>query len=947
MRERNTMRAMTRRAPRALALSVAIATLCACGGGGGNTRTDPPPLAPPPPPPPTTPPPTVVNPPHPAYSGHIVQTNADVAHALGFTGEGLRIGFVDSGVNRDHPSLAGRVSANLVYIDPRENNLQVDDVVGHGTAVAQAAAGSAFGQWPGGIAPGAGIVSARIISDEPPEDDGSGEGNEVDGPLGLAPIHRDLIARGVRIMNNSWGGLYWTNPDATAAIAEEYRSFIVDNDGLVVFASGNSSDVDPSDMAALPVIEGPGGSLPAAYLERGWITVSALATGSPDVLADYSNACGIAMDFCMVAPGTVTVTGTGNAPNAPDYWNWSGTSLAAPLVSGAAALVWEAFPYFDNDLVRQTLLGTATDLGAPGVDAVFGHGRLDVGKAVLGPSRLDWGMVTADFDDITSRWDNVIDGAGGIVKRGTGRLELGKPLRYDGGTVVEGGTLAPSYSLPGDTSVGAGGTLELFNASVGGDLDNAGRVEITGGAGHDIAGDYRHGDDATLAMHVGSHLFVEGGVTLEGGALEITGLVQGYVRRDTERMIATWGGVTGQFDALTRGPGVFLEASLVYGADFVDLEITRLDVTAAALSFSSISPAGLSAAQRVEGAFRQIDGQERGDASVDVPIPAGFIAVAGDIQRIGSEALAEAALSSLSGEAHAASATMTFDAVDMGRRALSSRFGDLAMQGQAGQWRQALGEGGHGGYAGNGFASDGWLAGQDQRLANGAVAGFAVGETRAWGTGAGNDRSEDRQLHGQAYVGAVSGNGYVFGQASVGRFDRDIERALFTGQARNMVASRYSGDVLGASLEAGWQLPLGATALTPYVGVDYTRLASDGFAELGADGFGLRTRDWTASRSQAIAGLRVSREWAGIALQGYGEWQQTLSADGLEVDASFVGVDAWSPLPSLSPARSGGLFGIGAETRLGRDALLRLGYDQRLGSRGDARMVSLRYALGF
>src|SRR5690606_29746259 len=144
---------------------------------------------------------------------HLADTNAGAAHALGFTGEGLRIGFVDSGVRRDHPALAGRVSANLVYIDPRENNLDVDDVVGHGTAVAQAAAGAPFGAWPGGIAPGAGIVSARIISDEPPEDDGSGEGNEVDGPLGLAPIHRDLIARGVRIMNNSWGGLYWTNPN--------------------------------------------------------------------------------------------------------------------------------------------------------------------------------------------------------------------------------------------------------------------------------------------------------------------------------------------------------------------------------------------------------------------------------------------------------------------------------------------------------------------------------------------------------------------------------------------------------------------------------------------------------------------------------------------------------------------------------------------------------------
>ncbi|WP_430344858.1 hypothetical protein [Stenotrophomonas sp. NRRL B-14846] len=48
--------------------------------------------------------------------------------------------------------------ANLNYIDPARNNLLVDDVVGHGTAVASLAAGASVGSWPGGIAPGAQIV---------------------------------------------------------------------------------------------------------------------------------------------------------------------------------------------------------------------------------------------------------------------------------------------------------------------------------------------------------------------------------------------------------------------------------------------------------------------------------------------------------------------------------------------------------------------------------------------------------------------------------------------------------------------------------------------------------------------------------------------------------------------------------------------------------------------
>ena len=100
----------------------------------------------------------------------------------------------------------------------------------------------------------------------------------------------------------------------------------------------------------------------------------------------------------------------------------SGTSLAAPQVSGAAALVWQAYPYFSNDLVRQTLLGTADDLGAPGLDPVFGYGELDVGKAVNGPSKFDWGDVTVNFSG-SSSWNNPISGAGGLIKQGSRHAE--------------------------------------------------------------------------------------------------------------------------------------------------------------------------------------------------------------------------------------------------------------------------------------------------------------------------------------------------------------------------------------------------------------------------------------------------------------------------------------------------------------------------------------------
>src|SRR5688572_5012966 len=108
------------------ALSLAILSACGGGGGGGDAvRPTPPPATPPPTPPPAP------NPAQPAVDAHLALTNTRAAHALGLTGQGVRIGVVDSGVRRTHPALAGRVGPMLIYTDPRTNNHAIDDVLGH------------------------------------------------------------------------------------------------------------------------------------------------------------------------------------------------------------------------------------------------------------------------------------------------------------------------------------------------------------------------------------------------------------------------------------------------------------------------------------------------------------------------------------------------------------------------------------------------------------------------------------------------------------------------------------------------------------------------------------------------------------------------------------------------------------------------------------------------
>ena len=928
-----------------LAAAVGLA-LAACGGSS-PLRPDPPPS----PGPTDPPPPAVVEPPNPDFSDHITLTNAQEAIDAGLTGAGVRVGVIDTGVNRDHPALAGRVVANLNYVNPNINDMSVDDKDGHGTAVAQIIAGGPFGQWPGGIAQGAEIVSARIINDEPPDDDGSGQGNEISGPIGLSPIHEDMMDRGVKILNNSWGGLYWTNLDATAPIADEFRPFVVEHGGLVVFATGNGSFDDPSETAALPSVPGHGGSTPGADLEVGWLAVAALDGDNPELLANYSNACGVAMDYCLAAPGTVVTTGTDDEPDDPSYWEWKGTSFAAPQVSGAAAMVWEAFPWFDNDLVRQTILGTATDLGEPGVDEIFGHGLLNVGKAVKGPGRFDWGTVTASFNNATSVWGNDISGDGGLVKRGSGTLVLEGDSSYRGATRVDGGVLHLSGSLSrSNVTIGADGTLG-GGGRVAGNVANGGTMALDAGDGFRIDGDYTQAAGATLSVVLGhGALQVGGDASVDGGIVHVAGARSGYVTQDREEILRVEGELDGLFDPTVTydGDAVFFQGSLAYDlANTVWLEITRLDVLATAAGLGNITKASLSAAQRVESAFRQIDGQrEAGDG----PITDGFIRAAGEFQGISDRHLASASLASLSGELHAMASSTTFDAVDMNRRALSSQFADSAgVELRPDAWSRQLGGGGHGGFSGSEHAVDGWMIGRDLRLGHSAVAGFAFGETRADSRRDGSrDRGRDRQTQALLYTGVANGKAYALGQAGLGRFDRQLERHLFTGARSMGVFSTYAGDFLTASLETGYRFGSADWGVTPYLGAEYTRIRSDGFNELGGEGMGLRADAWTSSRSQAIAGLRGERSLlAGLSLHGYAEWQQTLSAHGLDVEAGFTGADAWSPLQGLQPGRSGGLFGLGLNAPLGSSGVVTLGFDQRFGPRGDARMVSLRYALGF
>lgn len=295
------------------------------------------------------------------------------ALAAGYSGSGFVVGVVDDIIQFDHPEFAGRWLGGIdIYGRPYLLATSPGDF--HGTHVAGTIAGANVG-----VARGASLVGINIF----------GPGSLDDQ---IASGFQFGLDRGVRAFNNSWefkvadfaffgGERTQTTADVSSAYLEANHPGLltafsnVANAGAVqVFATGNSSLSQPSWMAGLPYF------YPEA--QPLWLAVTSVGPGG--TLASYANACGVAAQWCLAAPG-------GDGPPGSDDALWSawpgdqyqsinGTSMAAPNATGVLAMAAEIFPRATGAELVQLVLQTATDIGAPGVDPIYGWGLLNLGN---------------------------------------------------------------------------------------------------------------------------------------------------------------------------------------------------------------------------------------------------------------------------------------------------------------------------------------------------------------------------------------------------------------------------------------------------------------------------------------------------------------------------------------------------------------------------------------
>ena len=311
------------------------------------------------------------------------RVRASSAYAVGADGSGVTVAVIDTGIDTDHPELQANLHAKSTDIVSARNGMPLDDVGKHGTAVAGIIAARRDGNGMHGIAPGAKLLAIRAD-------------REDTCPDGCRFSQSDLAAATDYARTNDAKVI---NYSLTASnLGDGFENALrraADAGAILVMAAGNHTLTDP---------EYPGRFATSATMKGRAIVVGAL--GQDDQIASFSNHAGGAKDAFIVAPGTlVRTTYVGGREG-----TLSGTSIAAPIVSGAAALILDAAPYLTPEQVVSLLLNTAEDLGDPGVDAIYGHGLLDL-DAALSPQGT---LVVADGAEV--------DDGGAAASNSTWRL---------------------------------------------------------------------------------------------------------------------------------------------------------------------------------------------------------------------------------------------------------------------------------------------------------------------------------------------------------------------------------------------------------------------------------------------------------------------------------------------------------------------------------------------
>ena len=330
----------------------------------------------------------------------------------------VTVAVIDSGVLCSHEDLADNIVSSYAKNTPtgKTGPAAADDCMGHGTHVSGIIAAVANnGKGTAGVSYNANVLPVRAWKE-------AGKAKNSDVIKGLDYVTSlktgsswDTSKYGpIRVINMSLGG-YSKSSNYQSAITRAYNAGI-----LVVASAGNDSTDDTH--------------YPSAYDHVLAVTALEEDGGSGKFDDSYSN---FGSNVDLAAPGSHIYSTTFDGA----YYYKSGTSMATPMVSGAAALVAAAKPSLSPDEIEDVLESTAEDKGSSGWDERYGHGALQLNEAVkkITPCTL---ISAADISGID---------AGGYAFTGSA-VEPAIVLKHGGATLKEG----LDYTLEYSNNVNAG-----------------------------------------------------------------------------------------------------------------------------------------------------------------------------------------------------------------------------------------------------------------------------------------------------------------------------------------------------------------------------------------------------------------------------------------------------------------------------------------------------------
>ncbi|EAI7278443.1 autotransporter domain-containing protein [Campylobacter upsaliensis] len=313
------------------------------------------------------------------------------AYKLTITGDGIRVGVIDSAISGEHPSLKDKVLEQTFSTVNGKTYTPDYSVDTHGSHVAGIIGAKYIDENnPHGVAYDAKLYGVQIFGNN------KSSGAKFDTPN----VYNYFKDKDVKIINNSWNSTLYPvvsmvepgrysltlkNYSSTQLLqqihsnqtAKELNDLAREKKTLVVFAAGNEGIISPGIMALSPLYNEElrsflaVGSVDSSQITRnqdGKLVVSAKG------LSGFSNGLLGAENFSLVAPGS-NISNVNAAymqpvvfgrPDNKLYRTQSGTSMAAPMVSGGAALVAQRFPFLNGKQITDVLLSTANkDYVAP------------------------------------------------------------------------------------------------------------------------------------------------------------------------------------------------------------------------------------------------------------------------------------------------------------------------------------------------------------------------------------------------------------------------------------------------------------------------------------------------------------------------------------------------------------------------------------------------------